>query len=363
MTVASVSRAKVAPKAEKVRLDWPDAAKGFGILLVVAGHVIGGLIDSQMPLGPLPLREIFLAIYIFHMPLFFLLSGLFVAQRITSDRTKFILGIERKIYVPYLIWSFVQFNVIYASGSMTNVPPGPYISTVLQIPIQPLSQFWFLIVLAIMHLVTLVLLPRLGKVGIVLLAVVLRCLSEAFQPHNILVQGGSNFYIFYALGMAMAPSGIEAAIREHRTLTRDVVTMVLSVLLLLVMTKVLIDQTGLATFYQENPRLPAPLVANVAWSLLSTGAALAMTASVVLLADRSTGRFKAGLIYLGQRSMPIYILHIMFASGTRIVLVKLLHVSGVTMLLPVLLISGVVGPLIAFAVLERLRLARPLGLA
>lgn len=48
------------------RLDWIDAAKGLGILLVVVGHV--------WTRGPV--RD---AIYAFHMPLFFLLAG-FVAQ-------------------------------------------------------------------------------------------------------------------------------------------------------------------------------------------------------------------------------------------------------------------------------------------
>lgn len=50
------------------RLIWVDAAKGVGILLVVAGHV--------WTRGPV--RE---AIYAFHMPLFFLLSGYMVQAR------------------------------------------------------------------------------------------------------------------------------------------------------------------------------------------------------------------------------------------------------------------------------------------
>lgn len=48
------------------RLDWFDAAKGLGIILVAAGHVwTGG-----------PVRD---TIYAFHMPLFFLLAG-YIAQ-------------------------------------------------------------------------------------------------------------------------------------------------------------------------------------------------------------------------------------------------------------------------------------------
>lgn len=54
----------VAPR--RVRLDWIDALKGIGIIAVVAGHVWtrGAMRD---------------AIYLFHMPLFFMLSGALTA--------------------------------------------------------------------------------------------------------------------------------------------------------------------------------------------------------------------------------------------------------------------------------------------
>jgi len=53
---------RAAMRNDPCRLDWVDAAKGLGIVLVVAGHVWtrGAVRD---------------AIYAFHMPLFFLLAG------------------------------------------------------------------------------------------------------------------------------------------------------------------------------------------------------------------------------------------------------------------------------------------------
>jgi fucose 4-O-acetylase-like acetyltransferase len=47
------------------RIEWVDTAKGIGILLVILGHTI------LLPFISVP-------IYAFHMPLFFLLSGLFI---------------------------------------------------------------------------------------------------------------------------------------------------------------------------------------------------------------------------------------------------------------------------------------------
>jgi acyltransferase len=52
--------------AQAKRVDWADAAKGLGMILVVFGHI---------PLFGMPKTVEF--IYLFHLPLFFLLAGLF----------------------------------------------------------------------------------------------------------------------------------------------------------------------------------------------------------------------------------------------------------------------------------------------
>ena len=52
------------------RVDAIDAAKGLGIVLVVVGHTLGGIIDSDLDEYGIVLRYAFLFIYTFHMPLF-----------------------------------------------------------------------------------------------------------------------------------------------------------------------------------------------------------------------------------------------------------------------------------------------------
>ncbi len=69
----------------QARFDWVDAAKGIGILLVVIAHV--------WTRGPV--RD---AIYAFHMPLFFLLSGYVARPRPMGAFTR---GQMRSLAVPY----------------------------------------------------------------------------------------------------------------------------------------------------------------------------------------------------------------------------------------------------------------------
>lgn len=343
------------------RIDWPDAAKGVGIVLVVAGHMLGGLIDSDVPIGGWPLREVFVAIYTFHMPLFFILSGLFVAKRIERDPAGFLHGIVRNIYYPYLLWSFIQFTLIYFMGQWANTPPGPYFATIIRIPFFPLSQFWFLLVLAIMHAVTFMVLPRVGAIPLVLAGLVMRSLSTIFLP-NAVPQMLLDFFFYYALGVMLGPVGVLDVIRPK--LHGRAVLGVMSGIGLLIMTvQVIIARSTDAVFYQDHPRLAAALLGRIGWSHLGLGSALAMTAVVIVTVENARGRIRAALLYLGRYSLPIYILHVMFVAGSRIILVKVFGVTTIAILLPVLLAVGIAGPLVAQTILLRLRLGRLLGLA
>ncbi|OYW86650.1 MAG: hypothetical protein B7Z20_06965, partial [Sphingobium sp. 32-64-5] len=84
-------QAKDANGGAKGRLDWVDAAKGLGIILVVIGHVwtSGAVRDT---------------IYAFHMPLFFLLAGYFAQPRPMRECA----GRQwRSLAVPYISFLLV----------------------------------------------------------------------------------------------------------------------------------------------------------------------------------------------------------------------------------------------------------------
>jgi len=73
---------------------WIDNLKGFGIILVVLGHIAS-------PLSPL--------IYSFHMPLFFTLSGYFINEE-KLNKT-FILKNLKRIFIPFFIFLLIGFFV------------------------------------------------------------------------------------------------------------------------------------------------------------------------------------------------------------------------------------------------------------
>src|ERR1700730_14318581 len=120
---------------------WLDVSKGIGIVLVVIGHACGGLIDAGLDNSHQPLRSFFLLIYIFHMPLFFMLAGLTVQTRVAQDPAKFGRNILSKIVYPYYLWSIVQLTVIIMAGSSVNNPyTGHALYHILTLPWNPVSQ-------------------------------------------------------------------------------------------------------------------------------------------------------------------------------------------------------------------------------
>ncbi|HGJ1140470.1 TPA: acyltransferase family protein [Streptococcus pneumoniae] len=72
----------------KVRINWVDFGKGFAIFLVLVGHVFIGLSESnKFSIANDVLLFLIAQIYIFHIPVFFALSGYFF--RPVSDLKEF----------------------------------------------------------------------------------------------------------------------------------------------------------------------------------------------------------------------------------------------------------------------------------
>lgn len=75
----------------KQYVEWIDIAKGIGILLVIAGHTIYLGISSPL--------------YAFHMPLFFLLSGLVYDKNKYSKASVFFPAKTKQILKPWgIMW-------------------------------------------------------------------------------------------------------------------------------------------------------------------------------------------------------------------------------------------------------------------
>ncbi|MDR1564700.1 MAG: acyltransferase family protein [Oscillospiraceae bacterium] len=86
---------------QKERLAWIDIARGFGICLIVLGHV-------NQYCGP---RIVYNYIYSFHVPLFFLISGLVFS--VASPPKEFFFKKIRTLLIPFFVFAYLSMLVFY----------------------------------------------------------------------------------------------------------------------------------------------------------------------------------------------------------------------------------------------------------
>lgn len=348
--------AEIARKLKRERIDWIDSAKGIGIVLVVIGHTLGGLIDSPLGGGLVGSRDAFFLIYTFHMPLFFLLTGLLVSKRVERGTRGFLATLGPSIVWPYFLWSVIQFTTIYLLGSLVNNPVQNYWPVILSLPWNTVSQFWFLYALFWMHVLAALLLPRIGPEGLVLFALVLKSLMLVVALPVVMKLVFNNM-LFYAFGVWLKTEGVEALIVRRAKAVR---ILALPILAAAVLAATLF---ALPRFGADLPIASAasPEIANLAWRFPAAAAAVLGTFAVIGIVSVPGRSLTDGLSFLGRMSMPIFVLHVMFIAGIRIALVRFGHVDSIAVLLPLLIAAGLIGPLVAERVVRSLGISRWVG--
>jgi fucose 4-O-acetylase-like acetyltransferase len=356
------ARALVSPVAGNIntksqRYEWLDVARGIGIILVVIGHALGGIIDSPIGDGATGLRQAFFVIYTFHMPLFFILSGALVARRVERDRAAFGQSLLVDLVWPYFLWSVIQFSVIYMVGSLANRPIDALWPTFSALPYNPISQFWFLYALFLLHGLAILTLPVLGRNGFLLLCLALKPIGLLIAL-PIVLRLAFNQAPWYGIGVFLAAQGIAELVVRRPPMMRLVALPAAAVIMIAVVLGASRDFMPAA----DMQTAAAPALAGLAWNPLVFPVGLLGAMAVIGIAGFALGPVSTLLRYLGRRSMAIFILHIMGIAGVRIIMTKIFGITDVSLILPIVVIVGIAAPVIMFEIVARFGWTRPLGL-
>ena len=104
------------------RLDYIDAAKGIGMMTVMWGHVHLGDISTYF-------------VYAFHMPLFFLLSGMVFFPEKYGSFKNFVARKVKTLLVPYAIYSVITWVVwavyVHATHQQVDSIWAPLLETLI----------------------------------------------------------------------------------------------------------------------------------------------------------------------------------------------------------------------------------------
>ncbi len=339
------------------RLAWLDAAKGVGIVLVALGHAMGGLMDVAGG-PPLPvLQSVFFVIYTFHMPLFFFLSAALVKRRIERSQARFFESIWTRIAVPYVLWSTVQFTLIYCAGSLVNSPVDSYWPTIAALPWQPVSQFWFLYVLALLQLISLITLSFAPRHGVWILlgaAVILRVVA-CFVPGPGPLGQVMVFGVYFAAGLALGAPAIGVLTRLRRW---SLVSLAIAAALSVILAYQFLFVPLLAGMADPS----SPTLAGSGWGAAAIPAAVLGTMLTIAVAARFPQPLMAFAVRLGEASMAIYLTHVIVIAGTRIAIQQFFGPTDPLVLAPILAAIGIAVGLAIRSITGQWRIARWAGL-
>jgi len=125
---------------------WIDTDKGISILLVGFGHCLLVMQNHGLDLGPYPLiNYISVFLYGFRMPLFFIISGIFISGSLKRKGLGGYISYRADtILYPLLVWGFIEVTFQLLAGRVTNntVSPMNYIN--LLIDARKTGHFWYL---------------------------------------------------------------------------------------------------------------------------------------------------------------------------------------------------------------------------
>lgn len=308
-----------------------DVARGLGIILVVIGHTWRGLDSAGMIGNPDLFRVIDTLIYNFHMPLFFLLSGMtFEAWALRRPAAEAAFSRVTRLLWPLFLWSYLFAAARLAAGDATNTQVNG-IGSLVFFPLPPRDHFWFLWALFLQHLAVLALIRLVGRpLGAATwatLAVVV-ILGSSFTPVglNPWTFGALTYAGAFLIGLALGPSGLPA---------KGALTFALAAAAFV----------GLQAISFE---LPVSLLNRQILGILLSLATLALVRIVCASGPNAVLRL---LAFLGVSSLGIYLAHTIFSAGIRAVLGRFTFDLTLHMIAGTLI--GIIGPLIIYAIIRR----------
>jgi uncharacterized membrane protein YcfT len=322
--------------AKSSRIPWVDHARGIAIMLVVYRHVVIGLKRSGVAVsaGMYNVQEVF---YNFRMPVFFILSGIFVAGSLRKrSRTEVLRDRAATVLYPYLVWGVIMVTLEMLFSQFANSKRGW--TDYLDIIIQPrgIDHLWYLFALFNSSALYL-LFSRFVKNPLIhgLLAATLHAITFLpFLQGNSLVSDAFYFYPYFYIGTLLSPL----------LLDKEKSDVLLKFNKLLWVLPVFLAGQWFWFVHREEPKTYWPLFFIIN---------LVACYFVYIIAHRIEQKGHDWLSWLGKYSLYIYILHVPVAAIIRTLAAHShLAINGWLLIL-ICWAGGVLIPVLLYTTLSR----------
>lgn len=343
----------------KTRINWIDIAKGIGILLVILGHSPRDIMVDSYP----AIHFMFSFIYSFHMPLFFFLAGVTFHSFKKSDG--FIIKKTRQLFIPLICYSLTIYAVFYIAdlipflhtlfenASMGVVPLKEYILDTLNINNPYAFHTWYIWVLFIIEIIMFIyekyiLRKKSGSIVYLIPVVLVTIIIHFFVKLDLALLNYVVKNLFYfSLGVIYSIKG--GALQEKHN-KKIVLKLLFSVGIIMTILHTL-SAINVITFNE-----PVTFILNDLQFLI--GNTLMILLIVNLSKKIADNKF---LIYLGQNSFNIYLLHQPFCCAViGMVLVKILPANLLCYILIMIVCSicSIILPLLFVKLVNKIKMGK-----
>ena len=314
----------------KKREIWVDNVKVIACVLVVLGHFF----QSMTKAGVLPTNNLYQwfnqTIYYFHVPLFFICSGyLYQKSSKVEDVNSWKRNLLKKalnLGIPYFTFSFATWLLKTGFSGATNDKSGGLVDTLL---LHPTSPYWYLYALFFVFLITptfrnktMAWMGLVAAVGVKVLGIVWNGIAITAISYVL-----SN-EIWFVIGMSLTVWCVN--VKEHKIIVPIAAGLIFAGLS--VCTYQLGIQHGLVSFLM---------------GLLACYSVL-MFMMIVFESEKQLVVFR----YLANYTMPIFLMHTLFAAPFRTVLFKLgIQNAAVHVVLGIAI--SFIGPIVAAMIMKK----------
>ncbi|MDQ6844899.1 MAG: acyltransferase [Bacteroidota bacterium] len=336
------------------RHTWVDYAKGVAIILVLYRHVFEGIKNSGIDVSKyIYLEEWNIIFFSFRMPLFFIVSGVFVSSSFAKRGFKeFVQTKMRTILYPYFLWGIIQITLQLLFSQYVNgsVDLHSYLD-LLYLP-REIEQFWYLYALFNGTILYVILKYKAGlrPWHHLVLGLILFSISAYLYQKNIVIGFVSDifhYYIFIALG------DVISKFIRNRNNWRTFESWKSFFLLLL---PFFLSQIYFLYANIQYPQMKYQYVEYfypfIFLPIALIGCAFVINVSFIL---QRYSRAK-WLEVLGKHSLYIYVSHVIVVASLRILITRVFGIYSVPLLMSAGITFGLVIPVLLYKVAVKINM-------
>jgi uncharacterized membrane protein YcfT len=319
------------------RLSWVDSAKGISIILVVMMYSVFNVGQDAEGVG--------LFHYVigfatpFRMPEFFLISGLFLDQVLARNWKAYA---DRRVlhyFYFYALWAVIH---IVLKVGVLSADPVTAASYLLWAIVEPYGVLWFIYLLAAFSLVTKLFYDvRAPRWFVFAFGAMLQMLP--IHTGSYLADQFAEYFVYFYAGYVFAPQ----IFRLVDLAMKHVGVTLAALFFYVTLNAALVFSPGYAVL-PEHIQMGYAAIPGVHLVLALIGS-LALCVTAALL---SRLPFMGWLLWLGERSIVVYLAFVLPMSMIRIVLGKLGLAGDVTLSSFVVMVGAVLASLALYALVQ-----------